>query len=724
MSSTSEGDIVFQVRAGGQIKVQSGAELPTRVPSEEWVGGIETTAALASTAAELATARIRRIEGLLGASGPANDTATEDDFNYGATSLPTILQGLRDDGALTRALLSSMLTHMAAQKHSWSAKSPATSMSTGGGTVVVSGHGFIAGQTVYTCRFTWRPEDGSAPIVVSSATVNAAKTLANSVECAVPAWPKELITQPVWSSTVELVEGNPGVVVPCLDQSLAAASFVWTAHGPLVEIENDLVVVECRNGAKKCPQPFDFDVTDEDSDPDLVKVTVDISEGATCFDAVIDGRSVVVSPIVGQAPCSGRVNLTAVDTSGATETRVVSVKVRLDTVFTMLLKASADEPADYTVASGQSLSSEPARPIESVDKGASQAPRIKLNNAACWSDAVSIIMIHQAQGTAAVAGLWELAGVAKQDYVGGHCYVTLTRPLKNAYLTSYDPNAMSAAQAVPVHTFNNLVVEGAISPAGLWDDQAGGPAGGVVAIVANTVTVKSGGTVKADGAGFRPGLGQCARSDYTWGQIGESTSAKPGRIQSAPWSLGTMGGGGNGQGGGCGGGHVENGGSGSCSGCCRSGCGSGFAFPSIATVAMTDRVVFGGGGGAAGSHNGAGRCGTNGGRSGGIVVIVASGDVVVHVAGAVSADGGQGANGVQSSQSAGGGGGGSGGSVLIASTTSGAQSVPVLAAIQVAGGTGGGPSPGTCGPAGNGGTGSPGRKGVENGVSTLTFSGA
>ena len=112
----------------------------------------------------------------------------------------------------------------------------------------------------------------------------------------------------------------------------------------------------------------------------------------------------------------------------------------------------------------------------------------------------SHIMVHQTRGSDGVAaGTWELNQVKSVNGTTLH----LIKPLAHNYVTGGD----AKAQVVLAASFGNveIVNGGTLKPAlPLAED---GSMGGIVYVRANKMTVKSGGRINADGAGFQPTSG-------------------------------------------------------------------------------------------------------------------------------------------------------------------------------------------------------------------------
>ena len=112
----------------------------------------------------------------------------------------------------------------------------------------------------------------------------------------------------------------------------------------------------------------------------------------------------------------------------------------------------------------------------------------------------SHIMVHQTRGSDEVtSGTWELNQVKSVNGTTLH----LIKPLAHNYLSGGD----AKAQVVLAASFGNveIVNGGVLKPAlPLAED---GSMGGIVYVRANKMTVKSGGRINADGAGFQPSSG-------------------------------------------------------------------------------------------------------------------------------------------------------------------------------------------------------------------------
>eukprot|EP00912_Choanoflagellata_sp_UC4_P001203 UC4_evm1s754 len=609
--STDDGSsIEFVVPTGGTVLVDDGVKRFPLVSNADdliainnSIDTINKDIDAISEGSEVRSKRIRRVEQMLGTMGTDSTTG------------------------LTRDIFKKMVAFQALEARSWVAKSVSTAKTTGGGEMVVSGRGFIksTGNSLYRCRFIYTPTDSEDPVIVHSIE---SRVAGDELYCKIPAWPREHIKKALFTSAFSVIEGNPGVVVPAIDESEAATSFEWHAHGPRFVIDEDIPVVSCQGG-EECSEVVGFDITDEDSDPEQVEVTITKNSDASCFTTKLgaSNREIEFFPL--KPKCTGKLTLHAVDQAGSNTSITVSVVVDVGGLWG---KYNVDAPQPLTIKNGQTVQKQCYRVEGNLNKD-----DITFRVAGtCPGSNDHLIFLHQTQGE------------------------------KNS-----------------------------------------GYQGGIIAIAARKVDIKRGGTINAQGKGFKGGARQCSNSDYTWGQIGEDFYSRWFSRQQTAWNSGTAGGGGNGQGAGGGGGHESRGGGGVGSGCNRGGGTGGYTFKS---VALTEQMIFGGGGGAAGAHHSCGRCGTDGGRSGGIIFIFASGDVKVEVANAISARGNNGNNGVQVCQAMGGGGGGSGGSIFIASTAKGNAAVPAANILDIRGGTGGTPSGGGCGPAGRGGDGGSGKQ--------------
>jgi hypothetical protein len=246
-------------------------------------------------------------------------------------------------------------------------------------------------------------------------------------------------------------------------------------------------------------------------------------------------------------------------------------------------------------------------------------------------------------------------------------------------------NTCGVAQVVRVERYRNFYVEsgGNVYPS---DDLAGDEQkGGIVAIIADAITVKNGGKIQATGYGFEPG-------DWHWGENnpserGHSECNINESSNNASQSAQCSGGGGdqmrcctNGYGAG-GGGNRTAGGNGQ-----GSYPGSGGGTKGSADLAT---IHFGGGGGAGWPHQG--------GAGGGIVILAAK-TVIVESGGVVEANGNRGDPASGSTSYYGSGGGGAGGTVAIFAGTYSSTGT-----VQATGGQGGRAYSGRYG--GNGGDG-------------------
>jgi hypothetical protein len=276
------------------------------------------------------------------------------------------------------------------------------------------------------------------------------------------------------------------------------------------------------------------------------------------------------------------------------------------------------------------------------------------------------ILVYQiVTGTGSPAGTWELAQV--KSVVGNT--LLLFGALQKTYVVC--GNDCGVAQVVRVERYRNFYVEsgGNVYPS---DDLSGDEKrGGIVAIIADTITVKNGGTIQANGYGFESG-------DWHWGENNPSerghsecnineTSGNAGQGNSCSGGGGDQmrcctqgfgaGGGGNKTAGGNGQGSYP---------------GTGGASKGTADLAT---IHYGGGGGAGWPHQGG---------SGGGIVILAAKTVSVEAGGLVEANGNRGDPGSGSSSNYGSGGGGAGGTVAIF-----AGSYSKAGTVRATGGAGG-----------------------------------
>jgi hypothetical protein len=222
----------------------------------------------------------------------------------------------------------------------------------------------------------------------------------------------------------------------------------------------------------------------------------------------------------------------------------------------------------------------------------------------------SHIMVHQSTGDDGItAGTWELNQVKSVNGSTLH----LIKPLSNSYVTG----GAAKAQVVLAASFGNveIVNGGTLKPS--HPLAADGSMGGIVYVRANKMTVKSGGRIDADGAGFHsaaagqfvPGSSECGP-----GTIGESKQNCSGGA-GGKWECGNAGGGGNKAAG-------ENGSN-------HAGCDAQTEGGATKGDANLTTLHFGGAGG---------RQFDGGGTGGGIIVIGAQ-SFVVQDGGKVSADG-------------------------------------------------------------------------------------
>ncbi|MEC9073412.1 MAG: hypothetical protein VX938_13560, partial [Myxococcota bacterium] len=240
------------------------------------------------------------------------------------------------------------------------------------------------------------------------------------------------------------------------------------------------------------------------------------------------------------------------------------------------------------------------------------------------------VLVHQTRGgSGTTGGTWEVNAVLS---VNGN-NLLLVKDLENTYVT----DDTAKAQVVLASSFGTLEVVGGgtVSPAAPL--AADGSSGGIVYIRANQITVKNGGVIHADGAGFPGGL-----------------AGSPSGQGSSDCGSGTAGGaGGNCSGGGVGGsfcasagggGNQTEGSSPEQAGSCPAAPGSG----GEANTDDADLLQMGGGGGAV--VRGAG-------GAGGGLVVLGSKTIIVETGGRISAQGGAGVEA--------GAGGGAGGTVAL-----------------------------------------------------------
>lgn len=272
------------------------------------------------------------------------------------------------------------------------------------------------------------------------------------------------------------------------------------------------------------------------------------------------------------------------------------------------------------------------------------------------------ILIHQTIGTN--NGAWELNAVTG---VQGNSLV-LARPLENTYVSQTGGN-MERAQIVIAASYNQFEVinGGTVSPgaslsSGTTDDFKGG----IVYIRAQAITVKSGGKIQANGAGYRAG------SNHNWYQFshpGQSECSSNSGMQQAANCSG--GGGGysqpqwcdNQNSGAGGGGNQTPGATGQGNGQ------SGGAGGAAKGDAQGTTLHLGGGGGRS----------LNGGGHGGGLIVLGAETMVIESGGIIEANGNNGGAGCHGS-----GGGGAGGTVALFATT-----VDIQGTVQATGGAGG-----------------------------------
>jgi hypothetical protein len=265
--------------------------------------------------------------------------------------------------------------------------------------------------------------------------------------------------------------------------------------------------------------------------------------------------------------------------------------------------------------------------------------------------------------------------------------ITFTNPLVNAY-------PASGAQVVRVPEYVNVTINGAVTPLP-WDGTKGGI---VVFFATGSVTISGGGSISANGTGFRGGVaynnsgGSAGGSANDLAPSGNPPGGSKGEgIQSAnysstpasaPASAGGHGnyangpGGGNGQqGGGGGGGSAGQGGDGGNGATNTDLGGLGGAALSLDNAGLLTHLLMGGGGGA-GQQQTASSSGGNGGG----VIFVRAGSLASS--GSITAQGASAGNVTNTNGASGGGAGG-----MVVLRLSGAASCS--AAINVSGGNGG-----------------------------------
>jgi MYXO-CTERM domain-containing protein len=310
----------------------------------------------------------------------------------------------------------------------------------------------------------------------------------------------------------------------------------------------------------------------------------------------------------------------------------------------LIIQDSGIDPVDPIIGWGKTLY------VDAVRSGATAvgAGSVTVADAAGFSTGDEVLIIDM-KGTG--VGDYEVATI---DTVAGQT-LNLTGPLA----TAFDATEGLVVQVVP-HYNSMTVLDGGTVTAHAWD----GSTGGICAFaVDGLLDVQAGGSVNADGIGYRGGVPTTIA--HTPGMQGESYDGTPGTQQSA-----NFGGGGAGQyrsvGGDVGGG----GGGGGYGGCGRvgfenythSGAGAGGSAYGDDSLA---RVFFGSGGGSGAlDHDGSptGESGA-GGAGGGIVYVRADSFAFT---GSVSADGEDGgAAWGNGGNETGGGGGGSGGSLYL-----------------------------------------------------------
>jgi hypothetical protein len=273
------------------------------------------------------------------------------------------------------------------------------------------------------------------------------------------------------------------------------------------------------------------------------------------------------------------------------------------------------------------------------------------------------IMLYQiVTASDSPAGTWEMAQVKS---VVGNTLVLFNSLTRNF---THCGETCGLAQVIRVERFKNFYVEsgGTVYPS---DDLNGTEnQGGIVAIIADTITVKNGGRIHANSYGFEAGDAQpsggyaemghseCNVQDNRYGQSANCSGGGGAHTWWCCYARGGGGGGGNRTGG-------------------ANGSGSNYGYGGgTKGEAGLSTIHFGGGGGYAYP--------TAGGLGGGIVILAAK-TVKIESGGVVEAAGGAGGSNPNSSDYAGGG-GGAGGSVAIF-----ASSYTNAGTVQAPGGGGG-----------------------------------
>jgi Cys-rich repeat protein len=281
------------------------------------------------------------------------------------------------------------------------------------------------------------------------------------------------------------------------------------------------------------------------------------------------------------------------------------------------------------------------------------------------------VVLHQTQGSAAVAGAYEFNTVT----AAAGATLQLATPLRNDYTTA----GTARAQLVVVQAYNDLV----IGPTGeLTAPEWNGRTGGILAVETTGVVLVEG-AIRMNGRGFRGPFRGCTSSGGSnrcrYGQQGESWSG----LGATGPTPNAGGGGGGGQGEDCGSGGGGAYGTGASAGtpgdCGRAGSVSGFcalqcpneggaAGGPYGVSSLAGTIHLGSSGGEGGMDEDGGLPGA-GGNGGGVILLRADGAVTVR--GAITASGADGLNGNQTACGGvgcgmGGGGGGAGGGVWIA----------------------------------------------------------
>jgi hypothetical protein len=287
---------------------------------------------------------------------------------------------------------------------------------------------------------------------------------------------------------------------------------------------------------------------------------------------------------------------------------------------------------------------------------------ISVNDGALFKKGDLVLLYQVVTATGSPAGIWEIVQV--RSVVGN----TIVPVVALSKTFTHCGNDCGIAQAVRIERFKSLTVAsgGVIYPS---DDLSGDETrGGIVAVIADTITVKAGGRIHANSHGFEPGNGGVSydgERGHSECNISEDSRSKSpncsgggGAYSECCWySRAGAGGGGNKTAGANGTGNSWQGQGGQAKG-----------------DGTTARLHFGGGGGYGWP--------SSGGVGGGIVVLAAK-NLTIESGGVVESNGANGGGNTNSGDYAGAG-GGAGGTVAIFSSN-----YSSVGTVQATGGTGG-----------------------------------